>query len=90
VSGPIARAPLIQCDKELYIRIATTLQHAITGKSVLAGDSLVDMVDRHCPEIYDMATEAGFRFVPNTDPAFLEQEPPQVWFDVVRKHWRRH
>jgi hypothetical protein len=81
---PVARAPLIQCDKELYIKIATTLQHAITGKSVLAGDSLVELVDRHCPEIYDIAAEAGFRFEPNTDPAFLEQSPPQVWFDVVR------
>jgi hypothetical protein len=54
------------------------------------GDSLVELVDRHCPEIYDIAAEAGFRFVPNTNPEFLEQQPPQVWFDVVRQHWRKH
>jgi hypothetical protein len=81
---PVARAPLIQCDPDLYVKICTTLQHAITGKSVLGGDSLADLVQRHCPELYDMAAESGFRFEPNTDPAFLEQSPPQVWFDVVR------
>jgi hypothetical protein len=90
VSNPIARAPLVQCDKDLYIKIATTLQHAITGKNVLAGDSLVELIDRHCPGIYDIATEAGFRFVPNPGPEFLEQQPPQVWFDVVREHRQKH
>ena len=81
---PVARAPLIQCDPDLYVKICTTLQHAITGKSVLAGDSLAELVQRHCPELYDIEADAGFRFEPNTDPAFLEQQPPQVWFDVVR------
>ena len=82
--GPIARAPLIQCDKDLYIRISTTLQHAITGQLFRSTDSLADLVDRHCPEIYEIAAEAGFRFVPNTDPKFLQQQPTEIWFDVVR------
>jgi hypothetical protein len=85
---PVARAPLIQCDPDLYVKICTTLQHAITGKSVLAGDSLAELVQRHCPELYDIAAEAGFRFEPNTDPEFLEQSPPRVWFDVVRDRKR--
>lgn len=76
--------PVIECDKELLGKLSTKLQFAITGKTVFFTDSLVDLVKRHCPEIYDMAKEAGFRFVPSSDSSELEQFPPRIWFDVIR------
>jgi hypothetical protein len=78
------RVPVIQCDKELLMRLSTTLQFAITGKPVWYSDNLADLVKRHCPEIYDIAKEAGFRFIPSTDAADLTYKPPRIWFDVIR------
>lgn len=74
----------IECEQDLYIQIATRLQHAITGKNVYYGDSLVDLVNRHCPDLYDTAKAKGFSFVPSPDKEALLQMPMGIWFDVVR------
>lgn len=75
----------IQCDKVLYDRIATHLHLSISGKPVFYTDSLTDLVRRHCPDIYEMAAEAGFKFLPSTDPKQLEQRPPDLRFAIVRR-----
>lgn len=79
------RAKIVQCDKKLLQKLSTTLQFAITGKPVFYSDHLADLVNRHCPELYDIAKEAGFRFIPSTDAAELTHKPPHIWFDVVRE-----
>jgi len=78
------RTPIIQCSKEFAQELANKLQFAITGHPIWYSDSLVDLVNRHCPDIYDMAKEAGFRFVPSSDAAELTHKPPRIWFDVIR------
>jgi hypothetical protein len=79
---PPARVAVMQCGTELYIELCTALQDAITGKPVFCGDSLADLVRRHCPDIYAMARKGGFKFVPSLEPRDLESTPPQIWFDV--------
>jgi hypothetical protein len=45
---------------ELVNDIARTIQVAITMKQVFAGETLRDLVERHCPEVYDLARDQGF------------------------------
>jgi hypothetical protein len=69
--------PIIQCDKAVG-------NHAITGKTIWYSDNLAYLVKRHCPEIYEIAKEAGFRFLPSKDANELTHKPPHISFDVVR------
>lgn len=75
---------VIQCDKDLYAQLSSYLHQTISGKPVLRGDALVNIVDRHCPEIYQMALDKGFQFIPSRNTAALEQIPPDLRFNVVR------
>lgn len=75
---------VIQCDKELYAQLSAYLHQTIAGKEVLRGDALVNIVDRHCPEIYQMALDQGFKFVPSRNTKSLEQRPPDLRFNVER------
>lgn len=75
---------IIECDADLYCEISSTLQFALSGKPVFYTDSLADLVNRHCPELYDLAEENGFRFIPSNDMSELEQTPPDIRFDVIR------
>lgn len=74
----------LECSPELYIRICTTLQHALTGQPVYYSDSLVDLVRRHCPEIHDIAAEEGCEVVVNDDQKLMTLEPPDIRFDVIK------
>ncbi len=78
------RAAIIQCDRETFTKIATTLQFAIVGKAIFFSDTLADIVRRHCPEIYQIAEEAGYRFIPSDDKDDLMQVPPNIRFDILR------
>jgi hypothetical protein len=78
---------IIQCDDKLYGKIAGHVHNALVGKSVLAGDSLISLVERYCPEIYEICAVEGFRFVPNPESDFLERRPPQIYFNIVRPTW---
>lgn len=84
IDGP---TPRIHCDDRLYCRIAGDLHNALVGKPVLAGDSLMDLVQRHCPELFEICAANGFKFVPNPEARFLEKRPPDFWFDIVRPDW---
>lgn len=80
-----SKVAIIECDPELYTGLCTTLQHAITGKPVYYGDSLKDIVDRHCPVLYELAKDEGFHFVPSSDSGELVVNGQvRVWFDVIR------
>lgn len=81
------KVAIIECgkDSDLYIKIISTLQHSLVGKNIFYSDHLGDLVNRHCPELYDIADQAGFRFVPSSDAGELTQKPPQIWFDLIRK-----
>lgn len=81
----MTKRSVIECDKELEIKLSMTVQHAITGQTVWYSDSLTDLVNRHCPEVYDIAKEAGFVFIPSSDPSELTYKPPRIWFDVIRE-----
>lgn len=83
----MTKTAIIDCgkDSQLYIDIATTLQHSLTGKKIFFSDHLGDLVNRHCPQLYDIADQAGFRFIPSNDKGELLHKPPQFWFDIVRK-----
>ena len=90
MTGPIPPKVRVDCGKELFIEISSTIQFAITGKKVLVGDSLKDLVDRYCAEAYKMASDKGYRLEPNDNPIYLRQKPPQAWFSIVRttrKSW---
>lgn len=76
---------VIECDPDLYAEIVGCLQNSIAGKTIFYGDSLGDIVRRHCPDVFEMAVRRGFRFVPNPESAWLEQIPVQIWFDIVRE-----
>lgn len=80
----MAKDAVIECDKELYIKLSTHLQFSITGKPAYYSDSLVDLVRRHCPDIYAMAEEGGFRFIPSSNKDELLQSPIDIRFDVLR------
>lgn len=82
--APAPRPAIIECDGELYIKISTDLQHAITGKPVFYSDSLVDLVRRHCPQLYDLAKDNGYQFVPSDDTACFMKQPLDIRFDVIR------
>ena len=81
---------VIDCakDSDLYVTILSTLQNKLAGKPIYYSDHLGDLVNRHCPELYTIADDAGFRFVPSDDKGELTQNPPQFWFDVIRKDER--
>jgi hypothetical protein len=81
----MARASKVDCDGELYGKIAGSIQNALTGQNIFYSDSLVDLIRRHCPDVYDIAQEAGFVFVPSNDKDDLTKQPPEIWFDVVRE-----
>ena len=77
------KVAIIECDKETLIDIATKLQFAITGKKILFSDSMVDIVKRHCPDIYQFAADRGFRFIPSDDKDELVKRPPNICFDIL-------
>lgn len=79
-----ARHAIRECGPDLYVRIATRLQHAITGQPVFHSDSLVDLVKRHCPDLYAMAKKEGYRFVPSDDKEAFLKTPIDIRFDVIR------
>ena len=79
---PSPRPAVVECDKELYIKLSTHLQFSITGKPVFYSDSLTDLVRRHCPDIYAMAEDEGFSFSPSDSKDELLQSPPDIRFDV--------
>lgn len=79
------KVAIISCDQELYIEISTHLQHSLTGHNIFYSDSLKDLVKRHCPELYDIANEAGYIFIPSDDKEELMANPPEFWFDIVEK-----
>jgi hypothetical protein len=79
-----AKVAKIECSPELYVRICTTLQHAITGKPVFYSDSLVDLVRRHCSEIHDIAAEEGCEVVASNDSRLLTHEPIDIRFDILK------
>jgi hypothetical protein len=81
---PPAPKVVIECDGHTYSIIAGTIHNALAGKPVIFGDNLEDLVKRHCPEVYGLAASHGYKLVPNLNCAYMEQSPPQVWFDVVR------
>lgn len=78
---------VIECDfdSDLYVTIVSTLQHKLAGQAIFYADHLGDLVGRHCPELYDIADKAGFRFVPSSDKHELMQKPPDIRFDIIRK-----
>jgi hypothetical protein len=76
--------PKIECSPELYIRICTTLQHAITGQPAYYSDSLVDLIRRHCPEIHEIAAEERCEIVASGDTKLLACHPPEIRFDVLK------
>lgn len=78
------RVARIECDAALNTKLATHLQFAISGKPVFFTDSLADLIARHCPDIYQLALDKGYRFVPSTNPKDLEAKPPRINFDVIR------
>jgi len=78
------RPAIIQCDMELLTKLSTRLQFATVGQNVYYSDTLKDLVDRHCPDIYDMAKDAGFKFIPSTNKEDLVSKPPDLRFDVIR------
>lgn len=84
MTEPSRKVPVIECDKDLYIKISTDLQHSITGKPVYLTESLVDLVNKHCPHLYDLAEEKGFKFVPSDDASLFEQHPIDIRFDIIR------
>jgi len=81
--GKAKKIAVVECDKDLFIEVSTTLQHAITGKPIFYSDSLVDLVNRHCPELYEICSDAGFRFVPSNSKDELMESPPSIWFDII-------
>ncbi len=81
---PTTPIPRVECGVDLFTELYTSLQFALTGQNVYYGDSLNDLVERHAPELFQKVQDAGFKLIPNTDPAWLEQQPPEFWFDVIR------
>lgn len=82
---PAPKVSVIECDKELFTEVSTTLQFAITGKSYVPGVSTVaGLVALHCPELFDVCAAKGFKFVPSTDADDLKGIPPDIRFDIVR------
>ena len=78
------RKAVIECDQELLLDIAMTLQGALVGKPVMYGDKLHDLIKRHCPELYDQVKDEGFILIPSDNKDDLKKVPPQIWFDVIR------
>jgi hypothetical protein len=80
---PAAKVAVVECDDDLYIEVATTLQHSITGQPIFYSDTLVDMVKRHCPQLYDICRAEGYSFIPSDSKDELMESPPSVWFDII-------
>lgn len=81
----------VECDQALFGRIVGELQGGITGKPVILGDTLIDLVKRHCPHIHTMASENGFRLELDDDPKNLELKPPfgpRIFIGVLRTSWQ--
>lgn len=86
------RPPRIDCPMEVFQDISTALQFRITGQEVRLGDTLVDLVERHCPEVYAKAEALGYRLNLNleqNDEWALTRSPPEVWIEIVLAG-RRH
>jgi len=79
------KVAVIECDGDLLIDISTVVTFALAGKPIFYSDTMADLVDRHCPEVYEMADEAGYRFLPSNDKEELMVTPPEFWFDIIRK-----
>jgi hypothetical protein len=77
------KVAVVDCDQDLFTEVATTLQHAITGKPVFYSDSLVDLVKRHCPQLHDICRAQGYSFIPSNSKDELMEKPPAIWFDII-------
>lgn len=84
MSKPGMNKAIVQCDDDLYREVVETLRDALCGEYIYEGDSLTDLVARHCPELYEMCGESGYRFIPSSDPSDLMETPPSLWFDIIR------
>lgn len=74
---------IIDCDQDLMVRVAIGLQEAIVGKPIFYSDTLVDLVKRHCPHLYEMCEAEGYYFLPSDSKEELMERPPAIWFDIV-------
>lgn len=79
------KVAIIECDDELLVDIVAIIQRAFVGKPIFYSDHMECLVKRHCPEVFSIADEAGFMFVPSTDKDELAETPPDFRFDIVRK-----
>lgn len=79
----MSKVAIIDCDADLLTQVSISLQEAIVGKPIFYSDSLVDLVNRNCPHLYDVCKDAGYHFIPSDNKDELMERPPEIWFDIV-------
>jgi hypothetical protein len=48
------------CPPELRRHVDCILVAGLSRKGIMAGETLRDLVSRHCPEVFEIAAAAGF------------------------------
>lgn len=77
-------AEVVTIPQELADTISATVVNAVVGKPIYHSDTMKDLVNRHCPEVYDMAKQAGCEFVPDDTEEPLLTRPPDLRWEIKR------
>lgn len=80
-----SRAP-----KELSQRVGAMINTGIAGKGIMRGDTLRDLVERHCPEVQTVAAEYGYHVEMNLPENTHEALCAGEGFYLLKRSATRH
>lgn len=66
-------------------RVRTVIMDKLIGKPIYHSDTMKDLIDRNCPEVYEIAKAGGYAFVPDETKEPLLKSPPDLRYDMVRQ-----
>lgn len=71
--------------REVADSIRAMVLGAVVGKPIFYSDTMKDLINRHCPEVYDVAEAAGCEFVPDSTEEPLLKRPPDLRWEIKRR-----
>lgn len=79
-------AARIDCKQSFYQTVMATMVDKLVGKAVTVTDTLKDAIERHCPELFETVSSAGYTLIPDDSVSPIVQNGVALfYFDIVRE-----